>query len=116
MIYFGRKKKYGNEKVKIDGVVFDSKREADRWADLRVLERAGEIDRLQRQVKFTLIPVQRDDKGKVKERECSYIADFVYYDEHGDRVVEDAKGYKTPEYKIKKKLMLFFFGIEIKEV
>lgn len=115
MIYFGQKNKYRNEKVVINGIVFDSKREADRWADLNVLQRAGEISRLQRQVKYVLIPTQYDEKKKVLERECSYIADFVYFKD-GKLVVEDAKGFKTPEYRIKKKLMLLFHGVRVKEV
>lgn len=115
MIYFGKKNKYRNEKVVVSGIVFDSKREADRWADLNVLERAGEISRLQRQVKYVLIPTQYDEKKKVLERECSYIADFVYLKD-GKLVVEDAKGFKTPEYKIKKKLMLLFHGVRVREV
>lgn len=115
MIYFGKKNKYRNEKVTVNGIVFDSKREADRWADLNVLERAGEISRLQRQVKYVLIPTQYDEKKKVLERECSYIADFVYLKD-GKLVVEDAKGFKTPEYKIKKKLMLLFHGVRVREV
>ena len=115
MIYFGQKNKYRNEKISVNGIVFDSKREADRWADLNVLERAGEISRLQRQVKYVLIPTQYDEKKKVLERECSYIADFVYFKD-GKLVVEDAKGVKTPEYRIKKKLMLLFHGVRVKEV
>ena len=115
MIYFGKKNKYRNEKITVNGIVFDSKREADRWADLNVLQRAGEISRLQRQVKYVLIPTQYDEKKKVLERECSYIADFVYFKD-GKLVVEDAKGFKTPEYRIKKKLMLLFHGVRVREV
>ena len=78
------------------------------------LEKAGAIQNLHRQVKFELIPSQRID-GKVVERPCAYVADFLY--QQGDEmIVEDVKGYKTPEYRIKKKLMLWRHGIRIKEV
>lgn len=99
----------------VGGVTFDSQREYRRFCELSRLERAGKITNLQRQVKYVLIPSQKDEKGKVIERECSYIADFVYV-ENGKLVVEDAKGYKTPEYRIKKKMALYFHGIRIKEV
>jgi hypothetical protein len=101
--------KYGARKVKTpDGQVFDSVKEFHRWGVLRLLERAGKISDLQRQVKFELIPKQEG------ERACSYIADFTYYQD-GKLVVEDSKGCKTEVYKIKKKLMLWVHGIKIKE-
>lgn len=105
--------KYRARKVKVDGETFDSVKEYSRWCELKLLERAGEITELRRQVKFVLIPTQRED-GKVIEREASYIADFVYR-ENGELVVEDVKGFKTPEYVLKRKLMLFRFGYKIKE-
>ena len=107
--------KYGNRKTVIDGIVFDSKHEAHRWIELKYMERARLINNLSRQVAFVLIPSQRDKNGKVIERECRYIADFVY-EQDGKTVVEDAKGVKTYAYKIKKKLMLERYGIAIKEV
>lgn len=114
--------KYGNRKVKRDGMVFDSKREADRWNDLKLLEKAGEISDLKRQVKYVLIPKQyskkeftKEGKPKVAEREVSYIADFVYM-EGGEVVVEDSKGFRTDDYIIKRKLMLYIHGIQIREV
>ena len=107
--------KYKAKKTEIDGIVFDSKKEAKRYQELILLERAGVISDLQRQVKFVLIPVQRIN-GKVVERECSYVADFVYLDEAGKKVVEDTKGVKTKDYIIKRKLMLYVHGIRIKEV
>jgi hypothetical protein len=101
--------KYGARKVKApDGQVFDSQKERDRWCILRLLERAGRISDLKRQVSYELIPKQ----GTM--RACSYIADFTYF-ENGKLVVEDCKGYKTEAYKIKKKLMLWVHGIRIKE-
>lgn len=116
--------KYGSRKVEVDGIVFDSKKEAKRWSELLLLEKAGAIRNLRRQVKFVLIPAQKEPdttgkrggtiKGKLLERECTYIADFVYQ-EDGKTVVEDTKGFRTSEYRIKKKLMLFIHGIKIKE-
>lgn len=108
--------KYGNRITELDGIRFDSRREATRWAELRLLEKAGEIYELHRQVPFVLIPAQRNLQGNVIERAVKYIADFVYYDSDGNVVVEDAKGVKTDAYKLKKKMMLYFKGIEIKEV
>ena len=107
--------KYGNRKTVVDGITFDSKREATRYAELKLLQRAGEIFDLQRQVPFTLIPKQTRD-GKVIERPCVYKADFVYKEKDGTEVVEDVKGVCTKEYRIKKKLMLWQFGIVVREV
>lgn len=107
--------KYNNKKITVDGQIFDSKKEANRYKELRLLEKAGEIKDLSRQVKFVLIPSQRDENGKVVERECSYKADFTY-EEGIKTVVEDVKGYRTKEYIIKRKLMLYQYGIRIREV
>lgn len=110
--------KYHNKKVEMDGLKFDSRKEAMRYAELKLLERAGHIKDLEPQKrKFVLIPAQRDKNGKLLERECAYIADFVYRDgKTGEIIVEDVKGYKTPEYRMKRKMMLFFHGIRIREV
>lgn len=109
--------KYNSKKTVVDGQTFDSKKEANRYKELRLLEKAGEIKDLRTQVKFKLIPAQRDEAtGKVIERECSYKADFVYYEEDGETVVEDVKGFRTKEYIIKRKLMLYQYGIRIREV
>jgi hypothetical protein len=124
------KSKYGAEKITVDGQSFASKKEARRFTQLRLLERAGEISDLKTQVKFVLIPAQRDPdtvgarggvkKGKLIERECAYIADFVYKDNQGETVVEDVKGYKGGGayelFKIKRKLMLYVHGIRIIEI
>lgn len=108
--------KYGNKKTVVDGVVFDSKHEAHRWIELKYMERARLIKNLSRQVPFTLIPSQKDKKtGKVLERECKYVADFVY-EQDGETVVEDAKGVRTDAYTIKRKLMLERYGIRVREV
>ena len=121
-------RKYKNKKVVVNGIKFDSKKEAERYQELYLLERAGKILDLQTQVKFLLIPAQYEiverygKKGqklqsgtKCIEKECSYYADFVYV-QNGEQVVEDTKGFKTTEYIIKRKLMLFKYGIKIKEV
>ena len=112
------KNKYGARKVTApDGQKFDSQKEYHRWCELKLLERAGRITGLARQVKFVLIPSQKDSHGKTIERECSYLADFSYIDTAtGESVVEDAKGVKTEAYKIKKKLMLYVHKIKIQEV
>lgn len=108
--------KYNNKKITVDGQKFDSKKEANRYKELKLLEKAGEIQDLRTQVKFVLIPSQRDEEtGKVVERECSYKADFVY-NEGEKTVVEDVKGFPTKEYIIKRKLMLEKYGIRIREV
>lgn len=107
--------KYNSKKIVVDGQKFDSKKEARRYQELLLLEKAGEIKNLCRQVKFVLIPSQRDENGKVVERECSYKADFTY-EEGIKTVVEDVKGYRTKEYIIKRKLMLYQYGIRIREV
>lgn len=108
--------KYNSKKTVVDGQKFDSKKEANRYQELLLLEKAGVIKNLSRQVKFVLIPSQRDENGKVIERECSYKADFVYYEEEGETIVEDVKGFRTKEYIIKRKLMLYQYGLRIREV
>lgn len=119
--------KYHSRKITRDGEVFDSVKEYRRWCELKLLEKAGQITDLQRQVKFVLIPAQYEPKwfprlktfgdGKCIERECAYIADFVYFDMTTCRkTVEDTKGFKTKDYIIKRKLMLWVHGIRIQEV
>jgi hypothetical protein len=104
--------KYANVHCEVDGQRFDSKAERDRWLQLRMLERAGEIRNLRRQVKYVLIEKQERPSGGI-ERECSYVADFVYLRHAGQHVVEDVKGAETPEFRIKRKLMLSVHGIEV---
>jgi hypothetical protein len=107
--------KYGNKRT--NG--YASKREAKRAAELKLLEKASEIIKLREQVKYELIPAQYVD-GKCVERACNYVADFVYV-EPGYRpfqdiqIVEDAKGYRDPVYRIKRKLMLHVHGVRIRE-
>lgn len=110
-----RKSKYHAKKTTVKGMTFDSKKESLRYLGLLSKESRGEIRDLQTQVKFVLIPSQRGEDGKVIERECSYIADFTYYDKDGNFIVEDVKGMKTPEYVIKRKLMLKVHGIKVRE-
>ena len=128
------KRKYKNKKVVIDGITFDSKKEAGRYKELKTLERAGIIQKLQRQVKYVLVPAQYErtdevytkgkDKGKPKkgrliERECAYYADFVYM-QNGNTIVEDVKGYRNGQaynlFVIKRKLMLYVYGVTVKEL
>lgn len=109
-----KKNKYHAQKVTYRGEPFDSKREAGRYAQLLLLQRAGQITNLKRQVPYLLIPAQYID-GKCVERAVTYRADFVYR-ENGELVVEDTKGVRTPDYIIKRKLMLQVYGIRVKEV
>ena len=125
------KNKYGAKKITDPetGYVFDSKKEYRRWQELRLMEKAGQIQNLQRQVKYILIPAQYEryeryskktgkrlqDGVRCIEREAGYIADFVY-EKAGKTVVEDTKGFRTADYKIKRKLMLHVHGIKIQEV
>ncbi|MDX1902124.1 MAG: DUF1064 domain-containing protein [Gammaproteobacteria bacterium] len=111
-----KKSKYGNKITEFDGMKFASKHEVKRFAELRLMERAGLIRKLKQQVPFELIV------GIIKIG--TYIADHVYEQKIYDctthnlwvPVVEDAKGVRTDVYKIKKKLMQAIYGIEIKEV
>lgn len=120
-----RRNKYGNKKVVVNGIKFDSQKEARRYTYLRMLQNAGKITDLQMQKEYVLIPSQREPdsigkrggkiKGKVIERKVSYIADFAYMQD-GEEVVEDTKGVLTPDYVIKRKLMLYIHGIRISEI
>ena len=126
------KNKYYAIKTKTtDGLVFDSTHEARRWEQLLLLQRAGKITNLQRQVAYELLPAQYEtyprfskDGGKrlkdgqrLIERKVEYVADYVYTDaETGETIVEDAKGIRTKDYILKRKLMYAVHGIRIKEV
>lgn len=123
--------KYGNKKCQYNGIVFDSRHEMQRYKELLLLQRAGEISDLELQKHFELIPAQYEistevyksgpRKGQIKpgkliERAVEYIADFYYYDHvKGYIVVEDTKGMKTKEYIIKRKLMLYKYGLKVLE-
>ena len=127
-------RKYNNKKVMVDGIKFDSKKEAKRYQELKMLEKAGHITDLKRQAKYVLIPAQyeptsevyakgkekgKPKKGKLIERECTYYADFVYM-QGGNTIVEDVKGYREGQaynlFVIKRKLMLYVHGIIVKEL
>lgn len=121
--------KYRNQKITVGSETYDSKKEWRRHIELLMLERMGRIKDIQRQVKFVLIPAQREPEhigkrggvyqGRLIERELSYIADFVYT-ENGKTVVEDVKGYKGGSayaiFRIKKKLMLWVHGLRVREI
>ena len=112
--YAKSKNKYHAQKQETaDGIVHDSRKEARRWVELRLLQRSGLIRDLERQVPFELIPPQD------KERAVKYVADFVYLDDKGIKHVEDVKSpiaRKNKEYIIKRKLMIYIHGIKIEEV
>lgn len=105
--------KYKAKKTTVDNIVFDSKKEATRYTQLMLLERAGKICNLKRQIKYELIPSQYVN-GKCVERAVTYTADFEY-DEDGHHIVEDAKGMRTQPYILRRKLMLWVHGIRIRE-
>lgn len=121
--------KYKSVKCEYDGIKFDSKREMKRYQFLKEMEKQGRLWNLNRQVKYVLIPSQREKsttnskgkevKGKTLERECAYIADFTYECKEG-LIVEDVKGYRRggaySVFVIKRKLMLERYGIRVNEV
>jgi len=108
-----KKSKYGNRKVVVDDVLFDSKREASRYQKLKLMGLAGEISGLRLQVRFELAPAVVIN-GR-KKPALRYYADFVYLDKSGGVVVEDAKGHRDGIYKIKRHLMKSVHGIDILE-
>ena len=117
--------KYGNQKITIDNITFDSTGEGLRYKELKLLGKTGQITDLQLQKKFIIVPEIREPdtvgprggvkKGKLIQSAAYYVADFVYYDKNGKLVVEDFKGFKTDLYKLKKKLMKYIYDIDIKE-
>lgn len=111
LLYKAKKNKYHAEK----SGGYASRKEHRRANELKLLQRAGIIKYLREQVTYELIPTQRDVNGKVIERACSYVADFVYTDKEGNLIVEDTKGMRTEVYRIKRKLMLHVHGIRISE-
>ena len=103
-----RRSKYNARKTEIDGVLFDSKKEANRYCELKLLEKGKVISNLELQPKFELAEGFRY-QGK-KYQAINYIADFKYVEENGIEVIEDVKGMKTDVYNIKKKLFLLRYG------
>lgn len=110
--YNKRGNKYGAKRTTVDGIEFDSKLEANRWSELRLLERAGVIAELERQKEYVIIP--KSQYG----RKIVYRADFVYKTKEGETVVEDVKSAatKTAVYKIKKRMMGEIYGIQVREI
>ena len=106
--------KYHNRRISIDGIVFDSQKEAHRYCELKLLEKKGKVFEMARQVPFVLIPQEKGNKGTL--RQIVYVADFVYLDEKGQKHVEDVKGVKTAVYKLKKRLLWHLYKINIEEV
>lgn len=110
-----RDKKYNNVVVDTPDGRFDSRAELRRFEYLSMLLKAKEIKNLRRQVRYELIPAQVTPSGK-KERPTHYLADFVYETKEGRTNVEDVKGAVTPEYRLKRKLLLHVHGIEVMEI
>ena len=108
--------KYHNKKIVIDNITFDSKLEAQRYTELKLLQRNGLIKNLQLQPSYELIPTFK--KGKRTYRKACYIADFSYYDnELGKTIIEDTKGFKTDVYLLKKKLFEYIYkDLTIREI
>ena len=109
--------KYNSRKTTVDGITFDSKKEARRYLVLKQMEQDGEIKNLRLQVPVELIPsfeILVDGK-KRKRRPITYVADFVYYRDD-EKVIEDVKGLRTPVYNIKKKLFEYRYHETIREV
>ena len=106
--------KFNARKTAVDGFTFDSKREARRYQELKLMERAGAIRGLQRQVRYELI--QAFDCDGKHYRPTAYIADFVYTDaKTGKKIVEDCKGFRTDIYRLKAKLFAARYGVSILE-
>ena len=108
-----KRSKYNAKKTTIDGITFDSKKESERYAELKLLERAGEINNLRLQPRFVLQPAF--EKNGKRYRKIEYVADFAY-EEGGKTVVEDVKGMKTDVYKIKKKMFEYAYDMELREI
>ena len=105
-----KQNKYRNVKTVIDGITFDSKKEAKRYQELMLLNRAGEIGELMLQPEWVFPDMKYKSNCRVR-----YRADFKYLDKNGKWVIEDVKGMKTPIYKLKWALMKYFFNIEVVE-
>lgn len=111
-----KRNKYGAQKTIFDGIRFDSKSEAKRYAQLKAMEQAGAIRDLKLQTQFEIFPEQTILGKRIKA--CFYRCDFDYIDSNGERVIEDVKSSATMtrEYKIKAKGMAFFHGVVVREV
>lgn len=107
-----KRPKYGNRKTIVDGILFDSKREAETWIKLKALEATGKISGLLRQQKWTLFGWDCNKGEQVAV--CVYVSDFVFT-ENGQLVIGDAKGFRTREYRLKKKWLKLQTGYDIRE-
>lgn len=106
--------KYRNQKTRVGDLVFDSKREAARWGELRLLERAGRIVDLRMQVPFELAPAVKFAGEKRAKPAMKLIVDFAYRDEFGERVLEDVKGVVTTAFQIKRHLLKARYGLDVR--
>ncbi len=105
-----KRPKYGNKRVELDGIVFDSKAERDYYANLKLRERAGEVGGVEIHRPFTIL-------GPKGELICTYKCDFAFWDHVEDRFrVVDVKGVETAVFKLKRKLMRVFAGIEVEVI
>lgn len=111
-----RKHKYGAKPTVVDGIRFASMKEARRFQELKMLEKAGEIHTIELQPKYPIIAVRLIGGGSMKV--ADYVADFRYQTKKypSEVVVEDVKGFKTPVYRLKKKIVEVQYGIQIREV
>lgn len=117
MSRYQRRNKYGNQKTKLDGYTFDSRKEAQRYAELILLQKAGEISNLEMQKPFVIQESFFDSNGK-RQTAIKYVCDFCYVNKDGKTIIEDVKSpatRKNPVYRMKKKMMAYK-GYEIQEV
>ena len=108
--------KYLNKKTTVNGIKFDSQREADRWSHLCMLLRTGRISDLRRQVSYELVPAVKFEGAAKKKPAIRFIADFEYV-ENGARIVEDVKSpvtAKLPAFQLKRHLMKHLHGIDVR--
>ena len=121
MFYRSGSNKYNAKKTPVDGMVFDSKKEAERYIVLKALEKRGDIHNLRCQVKYTLTPTIRDKDGKLIEKTWTYTADFVY-EKDGKEIIEDVKGYRNSAsaayrcFRHAKCVLMHFYEKEVIEI
>ena len=106
-------RKYRNKKTTVDGLLFDSLREAARWQELQLLERAGHIRGLQRQVSYELAPSVKFEGAKRAQPPLRLIVDFAYT-EKDRRVLEDTKGFVTPVFTAKRHILKHLTGLDVR--
>lgn len=109
-----KRSKYGAIRTEVDGIKFHSRKEAQRYSELKILEKAGDVWDLQLQAKFALyVLLQHPDSDSPIGH---YVADFTYKNRRREHVVEDVKGFRTPLYRWKKRHFEAQYGIEIQEI